>query len=206
MTKKEILQKLMAIKAININTTELYTWASGIKSPIYIDNRLIMSYPDLRTAIAKEFVNLIHEKFGDDKVTTIFGTATAGIPHAMLVANLMQLPMGYVRGSKKDHGKQNQIEGVYQAGDQVIVIEDLISTGGSVLDVAASLQSVGVKVLGVLAIFSYQLPNALNNFKKMNLNYYALTDLDELVNPDHNLLTFDDQKIVLNFKEELNNK
>ncbi|AHF57551.1 orotate phosphoribosyltransferase [Spiroplasma eriocheiris] len=206
MTKKEILQKLMAIKAININTTQLYTWASGIKSPIYIDNRLIMSYPDLRTAIAEEFVNLIQEKFGDYKVTTIFGTATAGIPHAMLVANLMQLPMGYVRGSKKDHGKQNQIEGVYQKGDQVIVIEDLISTGGSVLDVVASLQATGVKVLGVLAIFSYQLPKALNNFKKMNLNYYALTDLDELVNPDNALLTSSEQKIILNFKEQLNNK
>ncbi|WP_338989510.1 hypothetical protein [Spiroplasma endosymbiont of Seladonia tumulorum] len=127
---KNIITELIRIKAISINTTELFTWASGIKASIYIDNRLTMGYPNLRWTIAERFAEFINTNFGQDKIDNIFGTATAGIPHAALLGHLLQLPFGYVRSSKKGHGKQNQIEGVYERGQKVVVIEDLISIGG----------------------------------------------------------------------------
>ncbi|WHQ36382.1 orotate phosphoribosyltransferase [Spiroplasma sp. SV19] len=200
---KKIITELVNIKAININTTTLYTWASGIKSPVYIDNRLIMGYPQLRWAIAQEFAHIIHSKLAGIKIENIFGTATAGIPHATLLGHLLQLPFGYVRSSKKGHGKQNQIEGVYQHGQRVIVIEDLISTGGSVLEVVKTLQQAGMEVVAVLAIFSYQLQKAITKFNRLQIPLYILTNFDTLI-ANTDILTSEQQIMLQQFHEQLN--
>ncbi|WP_425379526.1 orotate phosphoribosyltransferase [Spiroplasma endosymbiont of Stenodema calcarata] len=200
---KKIISELVKIKAININTTELYTWASGIKAPIYIDNRLIMGYPQLRWTIAEKFANIINDKLSGVKIENIFGTATAGIPHATLLGHLLQLPFGYVRSSKKDHGKQNQIEGVYQSGQKVIVIEDLISTGGSVIEVVKTLQQAGLEVVAVLAIFDYQLQKAEGRFKDLQIPLYTLTNFDNLVT-NGDILTNNQQIMLKQFYHQLN--
>ncbi|ANF97673.1 orotate phosphoribosyltransferase [Paenibacillus bovis] len=175
-----IAAALLQIEAVALRPQEPFTWTSGIKSPIYCDNRLTMSYPYIRDQIADGFAMIIREQYPDAEV--IAGTATAGIPHAAWVAQKLDLPMAYIRDKAKGHGKQNQIEGLIKEGQKVIVIEDLISTGGSSIKAAEAVREVGADPLAVLAIFSYQLDKAVQAFADANLplqtlsNYAALID------------------------------
>ena len=174
---KEIAKILLDINAVTIDNKNKFTWASGIKSPIYTDNRLITAYPKERKILEKEFASQIIKHFPE--VEIIVGTATAGISHAAYISNILELPMGYVRGSKKDHGRKNQIEGIDVKGRKVVVIEDLLSTGNSALQSLKVLQESGAIVLGIGAIFKYGISKLKNNFK--NINYFSLTNLDELL-------------------------
>lgn len=179
MAHEQLAQGLLEIKAIQINAKKYFTWTSGIKSPIYCDNRLTMSYPRIRKLITQ----LFKEKLGalNIKPDLIVGCATAGIPHAAWLADALDLPLVYVRSSKKEHGKGNQIEGAYQKGQTAIVIEDLISTGGSSITVAEALQDEGVKVNGVLAIFTYGLDRSHKQFAAKDLPFHTLTSFDALI-------------------------
>jgi orotate phosphoribosyltransferase len=175
-----IARKLLEIGAVTIrNKDHLFTWASGIKSPIYCDNRLTMSYPEVRELIAEGFKKLIEENYVG--VKTLVGTATAGIPHAAWVSQKMNLPMAYVRSSAKGHGKGNQIEGVVKSGDKVVVIEDLLSTGGSSISAVKALKEVGAEVLGVVAIFTYGFEKVDTSFKDENVKYNTLSSYGVLL-------------------------
>ena len=176
---KEIAEALLKIQAVKLSPNEPFTWASGIKSPIYCDNRLTISYPKIRTAIAKGIAELISEKY--PKVEVIAGTATAGIPHAAWIAAELDLPLVYVRSKPKDHGRGKQIEGVLHPGAKTVVIDDLLSTGGSVLKAVKAAQNEGADVLGVGAIFSYQLQAIADNFRQADLSYFTLTNYSELL-------------------------
>lgn len=176
----EIANDLLSIKAVQIRPDNYFTWTSGIKSPIYCDNRLTMSHPQVRRNIAEAFAQLIASM--DQKPDVIAGCATAGIPHAILLAEKLNLPMVYVRSKPKGHGKGNQIEGEINANQRVVVIEDLISTGGSSIDSAKALQKEGVHVLGVLAIFTYGLQKSRENFAEANLPFDTITNYDEVLN------------------------
>ncbi len=176
---KEIAKDLLKIQAVKLSPNEPFTWASGIKSPIYCDNRLTISYPKIRTAIAKGIAELISEKY--PKVEVIAGTATAGIPHAAWIAAELDLPLVYVRSKPKDHGRGKQIEGVLHPGAKTVVIDDLLSTGGSVLKAVKAAQNEGADVLGVGAIFSYQLQAIADNFRQADLSYFTLTNYSELL-------------------------
>lgn len=177
--EKQIAKNLLDIKAVFLRPSEPFTWASGIKSPIYCDNRLALSYPEKRTAVVKGFVSLIKERYPE--VEVVMGTATAGIPWAALVGDQMELPMGYVRSSNKAHGKGNKIEGYLEKGAKVVIVEDLISTGGSVKDVVESLREAGAEVLGVVAIFSYLLPASTALFTELNCDFATLSNYDYLI-------------------------
>ncbi|WP_164506907.1 orotate phosphoribosyltransferase [Lapidilactobacillus bayanensis] len=174
-----IASDLLKIKAVSFSINPPYTWASGIKAPIYTDNRLTIAYPRIREQIATGLANIITETF--PKISVIGGVATAGIPHATLVSQNLNLPLIYVRSQAKDHGAGRQIEGQLNAGDQVVLIDDLISTGGSVLKTVAAVRAQNVEVLGVAAIFSYQLPDAVKNFKTADVPLVTLTDYDHLL-------------------------
>lgn len=177
---KEIAKKLLEIKAVTIkDTSNLFTWASGIKSPIYCDNRITMSYPEVRDAVAKEFKQIIKSQFPEAGI--IAGTATAGIPHAAWVSQKMNLPMVYVRSSAKGHGKQNQIEGRLFEGRKVVLIEDLLSTGGSSMKAVKALREAGADVIGVVAIFSYNFKKVEDLFKEENVEYRTITNYDVLL-------------------------
>ncbi|MEK5497079.1 orotate phosphoribosyltransferase [Bacillus sp. FSL M8-0077] len=176
--KTKIAKHLLQIKAVSLKPDEPFTWASGIKSPIYCDNRLTLSYPEVRGDIAEGLKDLILTHFEGAEV--VAGTATAGIPHAALAADRLNVPMCYVRSKPKAHGKGNQIEGAISPGQKVVVVEDLISTGGSVLEVVAALEEEGCDVLGVAAIFTYGLPKATAAFQEKNIPYVTLTDYDTL--------------------------
>ncbi len=176
---KQIAKDLLKIQAVKLSPNEPFTWASGIKSPIYCDNRLTISYPKIRTAIAKGIAELISEKY--PKVEVIAGTATAGIPHAAWIAAELDLPLVYVRSKPKDHGRGKQIEGVLHPGAKTVVIDDLLSTGGSVLKAVKAAQNEGADVLGVGAIFSYQLQAIVDNFRQADLSYFTLTNYSELL-------------------------
>lgn len=178
-TSKRIARHLLDIQAVTLSPNDPYTWASGIKSPIYCDNRITMSYPHIRQDIAKSLVELIRKEYPE--VEVIAGTATAGIPQACWVADLMNLPMVYIRSKAKDHGKENQIEGRISKGQKMVVIEDLISTGGSVLDACEAASREGAIVLGVAAIFTYELPKGLLNFQEKNIKLHTLTNYSVLV-------------------------
>lgn len=177
--QKRIAQHLLDIGSVVLSPNEPFTFSSGIKSPIYCDNRLTLSYPDIRREIAEAFVKLIREKY--PQVRAIAGTATAGIPHAAWVSDKMNLPMAYVRGNAKSHGKKKQIEGIIQPGQKVVVIEDLISTGRSAITAAEVLRSEGADVLGVAAIFTYGLEKARRAFNEAALPFYTITDFGTLV-------------------------
>lgn len=177
--KTEITRHLLEIEAVQIRTDEYFTWTSGIKSPIYCDNRLTMSYPVVRRKIADGFVELIQKNGWEPN--NIAGCATAGIPHAAWLAERLNLPMVYVRSSPKGHGKGNQIEGKVEPGEKIVVIEDLISTGGSSLEVVRVLRDAGAEVLGVLAIFSYGLEKAKENFKAAGVSVETITGYDFLL-------------------------
>lgn len=176
----KIAESLLQIKAIKLNNKEPFTWASGLKSPIYCDNRIALSYPKIRTYIRQQIVEAIEDKFG--KVDVIAGVATAGIPQAALVAAAMGLPLVYVRSSEKKHGMTNKIEGVINEGQSVVVIEDLVSTGKSSLNAVDALKDAGASVKGMIAIFTYGLQKAEDNFEKANCQLVTLSDYDVLVN------------------------
>lgn len=176
---RKIASDLLAIEAVYLKPEQPFTWASGIKSPIYTDNRITLSYPKTRCLIEDGFVQVIKERFPE--VEVIAGTATAGIPHGAIVADKMALPFAYIRSKPKDHGAGNQIEGRVLKGQKMVVIEDLISTGGSVLDAVAAAQREGADVLGVVAIFTYELPKAEANFKASGLHLVTLSNYSELI-------------------------
>ena len=177
--ERKLAKELLAIEAVALRPNNYFTWTSGIKSPIYCDNRITMSYPSIRREIAAGMVEVIKEKY--PAVEVIAGTATAGIPHAAWVSELLDLPMIYVRDSAKKHGKTNQIEGRILEGQKVVIIEDLISTGLSSLKVAKALREAGAEVLGVVAIFSYELKKAHEAFSQAEVEYVTLTNYPVLV-------------------------
>ncbi len=198
---KEIAKILLDIEAVTLSPKAPYTWASGIKSPIYCDNRLILSYPEERKVVEEEFSKLIMEKFPE--VQYIMATATAGIPHGAIIAHKLNLPMGFVRASKKDHGKNNRIEGKKIQGAKVVVVEDLFSTGGSSIEVYKALQDDGYDVLGIVSIFTYNLTKAEENFTKENIVHYSLSDFDELaeVAMDKNYIEKDELEKIKRWKK-----
>ena len=176
---KEIAKDLLKIKAVKLSPDKPFTWASGIKSPIYCDNRLTISYPEIRKQIAQGLAAQIKAEFPD--VEVIGGVATAGIPHAAWVADELGLPLIYVRSKPKDHGRGKQIEGVLPAHAKTVLIDDLLSTGGSVLKAVKAAQNEGADVIGVGAIFSYQLSVVSANFKQVGLSFTTLTNYSELL-------------------------
>ena len=182
---REIAKILLKLKAVTLSPEDPYTWASGIKSPIYCDNRLTLSYPEDRSTVEKGLVDLIKDQYPE--VQYIMGTATAGIPHAAIIADKMGLPMGFVRSFNKDHGKQNKIEGARIEGAKVVVIEDLFSTGGSSIEAAKALEEVGYEVLGIVSIFTYNMKNAEENFKAAGFKHHSLTNFDELIEVAHEM-------------------
>ena len=177
--KEEIAEALLSIQAVFLRPKDPFTWASGIHSPIYCDNRLTLSFPEVRRKIEKGLAELVREHFPE--ASALFGTSTAGIAHAALTAEILDLPMGYVRGSAKDHGRQNQIEGALSAGQPVVVVEDLISTGGSVIECVEVLRENGAKVLGVVSIFTYGMEKGKKRLKEADVENYSLCDLDSLL-------------------------
>jgi orotate phosphoribosyltransferase len=192
--KRKIAEHLLSIQAVALQPSNPFTWSSGIKSPIYCDNRLTMSYPEVRRDVARGLAQLIKEKFPEAEI--IAGTATAGIPHAAWVSEQLDLPMIYVRSSSKGHGKGNQIEGKAEKNDKVVIVEDLISTGGSSITCAKALREAGCDVLGVVSIFTYEMDKARIAFADSEVPYYSLSDYSTLIEvaEEHQYVT----------KEELN--
>ena len=180
MTRQEInvliAKDLLKIQAVFFRPEEPFTWASGIKSPVYCDNRLTLTAPEVRLDVENALAKVISEEY--PTVEVLMGTSTAGIAHAAITAHLMQLPMGYVRSGAKDHGRQNQIEGRLEAGQKVVVVEDLISTGGSVLEVVDVLHQAGAEVLGVASIFTYGMKKGIERLAAANVKNVSLTNFD----------------------------
>lgn len=172
----KIAKDLLKIKAVFFRPEEPFTWASGIKSPVYCDNRLTLSDKDVRTDVEEGLAELIRENYPE--VEVLMGTSTAGIAHAAITAHIMGLPMGYVRSGHKDHGRQNQIEGRLEKGQKVVVVEDLISTGGSVLEVVDVLREAGAEVLGIVSIFTYGMQKGLDRLKAADVKNISLTNFD----------------------------
>ena len=171
-----IAHDLLSIGAVFLRPDQPFTWASGIKSPIYCDNRLTLTAPAVRTRVEEGLVDLICKRYPN--VEVLMGTSTAGIAHAAIVGHLMGLPMGYVRSSGKDHGRQNRIEGKLEPGQRVVVVEDLISTGGSCIDVVEALREAGAEVLGIASIFTYGLQKGLDRLAAANVVNYSLSNFD----------------------------
>ena len=175
-SQRRIAEGLLSIRAVFFRPEEPFTWASGIKSPVYCDNRLILTAPDVRTEVETALTEVIRTHYPEAEV--LMGTSTAGIAHAAIAGHMMGLPMGYVRASGKDHGRKNQIEGRLEPGQKVVVIEDLISTGGSVLDVVSVLREAGAEVLGVASIFTYGMKKGLERLAAANVKNVSLTNFD----------------------------
>ena len=199
--KRMIAEDLLASKAVFLRPDDPFTWASGIKSPIYCDNRLTLSDVRVRDDVENSFAKLIAEKYPESEV--LMGTSTAGIAHAAITGHLMKLPMGYVRSSSKDHGRGNQIEGKLEAGDKVVVVEDLISTGGSVIEVVEALRQAGAEVLGIVSIFTYGMKKGLDRLKEANIENTSLCDLDALlkVAVESGYIRRDDEAKILAFRD-----
>lgn len=176
MMEKKIAKDLLKIKAVFFRPDEPFTWASGIKSPVYCDNRLTLTAPEVRLDVEQGLARLIKENYPEAEV--LMGTSTAGIAHAAITAHLLNMPMGYVRSGAKDHGRQNQIEGRLEPGQKVVVVEDLISTGGSVLEVVDVLRQAGAEVLGVVSIFTYGMKKGLERLAAANVKNVSLTNFD----------------------------
>ncbi len=177
MNRKTLIAKdLLKIKAVFFRPEEPFIWASGIKSPVYCDNRLTLTAPQVRTDVETALAGLIREKYPEAEV--LMGTSTAGIAHAAIVGHLLSLPMGYVRSGAKDHGRQNQIEGKLEKGQKVVVVEDLISTGGSVIEVVDVLRKAGAEVLGIVSIFTYGMKRGLERLTAAKIENTSLTDFD----------------------------
>ena len=174
--EKKIAKALLSIKAVIFRPDEPFTWASGIKSPVYCDNRLTLTAPEVRTQIEEGIAQVIRENYPE--VEVLMGTSTAGIAHAAIVGHILGLPMGYVRSGNKDHGRQNQIEGKLEKGQKVVVVEDLISTGGSCIDVVEALREAGADVLGVVSIFTYGMQKGLDRLAEANVKNVSLSNFD----------------------------
>jgi orotate phosphoribosyltransferase len=197
-----ISEYLLQIKAVKLNAKEPFTWASGLKSPIYCDNRKTLSFPKIRTYIRQQFVNIINEEYGSFDV--VAGVATGAIAHGVLVAQELGLPFVYVRSAEKKHGLENLIEGYYESGQSVVVIEDLISTGKSSLNAVEALRGAGLKVKGMVAIFSYNLDKATDNFKKAKCQLITLSDYNELITQavQNNYISEKDLKSLEKWRED----
>ena len=199
--KEEIAKGLLSIQAVFLRPKDPFTWASGIHSPIYCDNRLTLSFPKVRRQIEEGLAALVKEEFPEAEA--LFGTSTAGIAHAAITAEILGLPMGYVRGSAKDHGRQNQVEGKLSKGDKVVVVEDLISTGGSVLDCVKVLQENGAEVLGIVSIFTYGMQKGKDRLAEAKVVNNSLCDLDALlpVAVEQGYIEKEEQEKLLRFRD-----
>lgn len=199
---RQIADKLLSIGAVALRPHQPFTWTSGIKSPIYCDNRLTMSFPEIRDLIAGSFAAVISEQYPEAEV--VAGTATAGIPHAAFTAQKLGLPMAYVRDKAKGHGKENQIEGLIKPGQKVIVIEDLISTGGSSIKAAQAIQAAGAEPLAVLAIFSYQLDKAVQAFAEAGVKLQTLSNYSALIEvaAEQGVIKPEDQALLKSWRED----
>jgi orotate phosphoribosyltransferase len=200
--KTEVAKGLLSIEAVFLRPEDPFTWASGIKSPIYCDNRLTLTAPDVRTIIENGLVDVIREYYPQCQV--VMGTSTAGIAHAAIVGHLMDIPMGYVRGSKKDHGRTNQIEGKLIPGQKVVVVEDLISTAGSACETVQVLREAGADVLGIVSIFTYGMKKGLDRMAENKVENHSLCDLDSLVSVavDTGYIKPDDKNKILRFRDD----
>lgn len=200
----EVAKNLLKIKAVFLKPNEPFTWASGIKSPIYCDNRLTLSYVDTRKVVENGLAELIKEYYPSCEV--VMGTSTAGIAHAAYVSDILGLPMGYVRGGAKDHGRGNQIEGVVPVGKNVVVIEDLISTAGSSIEVVEVLRTAGANVLGIASIFTYGLQKGLDRLAASNVENHSLSNFETLVQvaAEENYISKEDIEKVLKFQKNPN--
>ena len=200
MREKDVAKGLLSIKAVFFRPDEPFTWASGIKSPVYCDNRLTLTAPDVRTLIENSIADVIKEEYPEADV--IMGTATAGIAHAAIAAHILGLPMGYVRSGAKDHGRGNQIEGQLNKGDKVVIVEDLISTGGSVIDAATALRNAGAEVLGIVSIFTYGMQKGLDRLAQENLKNISLTNFDIIseVAVDESYIRPEDRERLIAFR------
>ncbi len=199
--KKIIAKDLLSIRAVFFRPEEPFVWASGIKSPVYCDNRLTLSAPNVRNDVENGLKTLIEKYYPQAEV--LMGTSTAGIAHAGITAHLMGLPMGYVRSGAKDHGRKNQIEGKLEKGQKVVVVEDLISTGGSVLEVVDILREAGAEVLGVVSIFTYGMEKGLMRLSEANVKNVSLTDFDTISNVavEENYIKPEDVQKLLKFRD-----
>ena len=177
--RQVIARDLLRIKAVFLRPEEPFIWASGIKSPIYCDNRLTLTAPEVRNDVENGLATLVRENYPEAEV--LMGTSTAGIAHAAIVGHLMNLPMGYVRSGNKDHGRQNRIEGRLEAGQKVVVVEDLISTGGSVIEVVNALREAGAEVLGIVSIFTYGMQKSVDRLAEAHVKNVSLTNFDTIV-------------------------
>ena len=198
--QKRIAKDLLSIRAVFFRPDEPFTWASGIKSPIYCDNRLTLTAPEVRNHVEEGLAELIRANYPE--VEVLMGTSTAGIAHAAIVGHIMGLPMGYVRSGSKDHGRQNRIEGRLEAGQKVVVIEDLISTGGSCIEVVEALREAGAEVLGVASIFTYGMQKGLDRMAAANVKNISLTDFDTIaqVAAEENYIKPEDIDRLLRFR------
>lgn len=176
---RKVAENLLKIKAVFLRPDEPFTWASGIKSPIYCDNRLILTAPDARDVVENAIAETVKREYPEAEA--LFGTSTAGIAHAAIAGHILGMPMGYVRGSSKDHGRNNKIEGKLEAGTKVVVVEDLISTGGSCIDVVEALREAGAQVLGIVSIYTYGMKKGLERLKEANVRNVSLTDFDTVI-------------------------
>ena len=200
--RTHIARHLLSIGAVFLRPDEPFVWASGIKSPIYCDNRLILTAPEARNEVEQAIADTVRREYPEAQV--LMGTATAGIAHAAIAAHLLALPMGYVRSGSKDHGRRNQIEGKLTPGERVVVIEDLISTGGSVLDTVAALRAAGAEVLGVISIFTYGMAKGRQRLAEAGVKCVSLTDLDTIaqVGVQQGYITQGDVARLLAFRDD----
>ena len=200
--RTHIARHLLSIGAVFLRPDEPFVWASGIKSPIYCDNRLILTAPEARNEVEQAIADTVRREYPEAQV--LMGTATAGIAHAAIAAHLLGLPMGYVRSGSKDHGRRNQIEGTLTPGEKVVVIEDLISTGGSVLDTVAALRAAGAEVLGVISIFTYGMAKGRQRLAEAGVKCVSLTDLDTIaqVGVQQGYITQGDVARLLAFRDD----
>lgn len=200
--RTHIARHLLSIGAVFLRPDEPFVWASGIKSPIYCDNRLILTAPEARNEVEQAIADTVRREYPEAQV--LMGTATAGIAHAAIAAHLLSLPMGYVRSGSKDHGRKNQIEGKLTPGERVVVIEDLISTGGSVLDTVAALRAAGAEVLGVISIFTYGMAKGRQRLAEAGVKCVSLTDLDTIaqVGVQQGYITQGDVARLLAFRDD----
>lgn len=198
--KRLIAKDLLSIQAVFFRPEEPFTWASGIKSPVYCDNRLTLTAPEVRCHVEEGLAELVKANYPEAEV--LMGTSTAGIAHAAITAHILNMPMGYVRSGAKDHGRQNRIEGRLEKGQKVVVVEDLISTGGSVIDVVEALREAGAEVLGVVSIFTYGMKKGLERLKEANVKNVSLTDFDVIaeVAAEEGYISPDDIRRLMAFR------
>ena len=198
--EKKIAKDLLSIGAVFLRPEQPFTWASGIKSPIYCDNRLTLTAPEVRNHVEEGLAELIRKNYPE--VEVLMGTSTAGIAHAAITATILNLPMGYVRSGSKDHGRGNQIEGKLEAGQKVVVVEDLISTAGSCIEVVEALRNAGADVLGIVSIFTYGMQKGLDRLAAAEAKNYSLSNLDALVEvaAEEGYIKAEDKERILKFR------